>query len=111
LRPFFRVTWPHSHSHEAQEQVRRLKEEWEDDPGGPGRRQAAARRRAAQERAGRLSRRCDEQVHDRHGAYPAEALADGGFAALADLEAAQAAPRGTTVYAPVPKPKDAKSDR
>src|SRR5262245_55160692 len=52
-----------------------------------------------------------EQVHDRHGAYPAEALADGGFAALADIEAAQAAPRGTTVYAPVPKPKDAKRDR
>ena len=171
------------HLREAQEQVRRLKEELEDDPGGPGRRQAAARRRAAQERAGRLQQALArlpeleakkkagardqarasgtdpeatvmkmadggyrpaynvqfstdtasqvivgvgviatgsdmgqitpmlEQVHDRHGAYPAEALADGGFAALADLEAAQAAPRGTTVYAPVPKPKDAKRDR
>jgi transposase len=42
------------HLHEAQGQVRRLKEELEDDPGGPGRRRAAARRRAAEERAGRL---------------------------------------------------------
>jgi transposase len=38
------------HLREAQEQVRRLKEELEDDPGGPGRRQAAARRRAARRR-------------------------------------------------------------
>src|SRR6266849_9190456 len=29
-----------------------------------------------------------EQVHARHGEYPKEALADGGFASLADLEAA-----------------------
>lgn len=52
-----------------------------------------------------------EQVHGRHGVWPAEALADGGFAALADIEAAQAAPRGATVYVPVPKPKDPKRDR
>ena len=171
------------HLHEAQEQVRLVKEELADDPGGPDRRQAAARRRAAEERAGRLQQAlarlpeleakkkaaerdqarasgtdpeatvmkmadggyrpaynvqlCTdtasqvivgadvlttgsdmgqitpmlEQVHDRHGAYPAEALADGGFAALADIEAAQAEPRGATVYAPVPKPKDPKRDR
>src|SRR5262249_37578302 len=42
------------HLHEAQEQGRRPKDELEDDPSGPGRRQAAARRRAAAERAARL---------------------------------------------------------
>lgn len=171
------------HLHEAQEQIRRLKEELHDDPGGPSRRQAAARRRAARERAERLrqalarlpeleaKKKPDErdqarasgtdpeatvmkmadggyrpaynvqfstdtdsqvivgvdvlttgsdmgqitpmleQVHDRHGTYPAEALADGGFAALADIGAARAAPRETTVYVPVPKPRDAKRDR
>jgi transposase len=52
-----------------------------------------------------------EQVHQRHGAYPHEVLADGGFAALADIEAAQAAPRGATAYVPVPKPKDPTRDR
>jgi transposase len=171
------------HLREAHEQVRRLKEELEDDPGAPSRRQAAARRRAAAERAGRLQQALArlpeleakkepgerdqarasgtdpeatvmkmadggyrpaynvqfstatagqvivgvgviptgsdmgqvtpmlEQVHDRHGVRPAEALVDGGFAALADIEAAQAAPRGAAVYAPVPKPKDPKRDR
>lgn len=52
-----------------------------------------------------------EQIQDRCGARPAEVLADGGFASLADIEAAQAAPRKATVYAPVPKPKDPKRDR
>src|SRR5262249_17084222 len=171
------------HLQEAQEQVRLLKEELADDPGGPERRQAAARRRAAGERAGRLQqalarlpeleakKKAAERdqarasstdpeatvmkmadggyrpaynvqlstdtasqvigaadvlaagsdlgrptpmldgVPDRHGTSPSEALADGGFAALADIEAAQAAPRGATVYAPVPKPKDPKRDR
>ena len=53
----------------------------------------------------------DDQIHDRHGPYPQEALADGGFVSLEDIEAAQASPRGTRVYAPVPQPKDPKRDR
>jgi transposase len=53
----------------------------------------------------------DEQIHDRHGVYPKEALADGGFVRLEDIEAAQAPPRGTRVYAPVPQPKDPKRER
>jgi transposase len=53
----------------------------------------------------------NDQIHDRHGAYPKEALADGGFVRLEDIEAAQAPPRGTTVYAPVPEPKDPQRDR
>ena len=44
----------------------------------------------------------DDQIHDRHGDHPKEALADGGFVNLEDIEAAQAQPRGTVVYAPVP---------
>jgi len=53
----------------------------------------------------------DDQILDRHGVYPQEALADGGFVSLEDIEAAQASPRGTRVYAPVPQPKDPKRDR
>jgi hypothetical protein len=53
----------------------------------------------------------NDQIHDRHGVYPKEALADGGFVSLADIEAAQAQPRGTKVYVPVPQPKDPKRDR
>jgi len=53
----------------------------------------------------------DDQILDRHGVYPQEALADGGFVSLEDIEAAQAPPRGTRVYAPVPQPKDPKRDR
>jgi transposase len=53
----------------------------------------------------------DDQIHDRHGVYPREALADGGFVNLEDIEAAQAPPRGTAVYAPVPEPKDPGRDR
>ena len=53
----------------------------------------------------------NDQIHDRHGVYPKEALADGGFVNLEDIEAAQAAPRGTKVYAPVPEPKDARRYR
>src|SRR5262249_13499726 len=47
-----------------------------------------------------------DQVHERTGAYPKEALADGGFIDLRDIEAAQSAPRGCKVYAPVPQPRD-----
>jgi transposase len=53
----------------------------------------------------------NDQIHHRHGVYPREALADGGFVSLEDIEAAQAPPRGTRVYAPVPQPKDPKRDR
>jgi transposase len=52
-----------------------------------------------------------DQIHDRHGAYPQQALADGGFVSLGDIEQAQAAPRGCAVYAPVPEPKEATRDR
>jgi transposase len=52
-----------------------------------------------------------DQIHDRHGAYPAEALADGGFVSLDDVERAQSPPRNCRVYAPVPQPKDATRDR
>ena len=51
------------------------------------------------------------QVHRRTGVRPSEVLADGGFASLSDIEAAQAAPHDAAVYAPVPKPKDAGRDR
>jgi transposase len=53
----------------------------------------------------------NDQIRARHGDYPGEALADGGFVSLADIEAAQAPPRGTKVYAPVPAPKDPGRDR
>src|SRR3954449_163409 len=42
------------HLREAQDQVRRLKQELDHDPAAPGRRQAAAQRRAAREREERL---------------------------------------------------------
>jgi transposase len=50
-----------------------------------------------------------DQVHTRHGHYPAEYLVDGGFAQHADLEAV--AGHRVTVYAPVPQPKDPGRDR
>jgi hypothetical protein len=53
----------------------------------------------------------NDQIHDRHGVYPQETLTDGGFVSLEDIAAAQAPPRGTTVYAPVPEPKDPERDR
>ena len=49
-----------------------------------------------------------EQVAERCGKLPAEHLADGGFAALDDIE--QASAGGTTVYVPVPEPRDPKRD-
>jgi hypothetical protein len=51
-----------------------------------------------------------DQVHQRHGAHPKEALADGGFVNLDDIAQAQAGPRQCKVYAPVPQPKDPKRD-
>jgi transposase len=59
---------------------------------------------------GRLAPMLD-QIHERFDARPGELLADGGFAALDDIEAAQTAPRDATVYAPVPQPKDPGRDR
>ena len=53
----------------------------------------------------------NDQIHHRHGVYPAATLTDGGFVSLGDIEAAQAPPRGTRVYAPVPEPKDPGRDR
>jgi hypothetical protein len=50
-----------------------------------------------------------DQVEQRFGARPKEALADGGLAKHEDIEQAQR--QGTTVYAPVPEPKDAQRDR
>jgi transposase len=168
---------------EAEDQVARLKEEWEDDPSAPSRRHAAARERAARERAERLQQALErlpeleakkkageqdqarasstdpeatvmkmadggyrpadtiaystdtarlviaavevttrgsdagqitplnDQIHDRHGVYPQETLTEGGFVNLEDIAAAQSPPRGTTVYAPIPEPRDAHRDR
>jgi transposase len=53
----------------------------------------------------------DDQLESRHGQYPHEVLVDGGFVNLDDIEAAQAAPRGSLVYAPVPEPKDPQRER
>ena len=53
----------------------------------------------------------NDQIHDRHGVYPKEVLTDGGFVSLEDSATAQAPPRGTRVYAPVPQPKDPQRDR
>jgi len=50
-----------------------------------------------------------DQVERRFGERPKEALADGGFAKHQDVEQAQE--RGTTVYVPVPEPKDSARDR
>ena len=56
---------------------------------------------------GQLSPMLD-QVEQRYGQRPAEWLVDGGYARHDDIE--QADGRGTTVYAPVPKPKDPNRD-
>jgi transposase len=49
-----------------------------------------------------------DQVAKRYGQRPAEWLVDGGYARHDDIE--QADGRGTTVYTPVPKPKDSRRD-
>ncbi len=49
-----------------------------------------------------------DQVEQRYGQRPAEWLVDGGYARHDDIEEADG--RGTTVYAPVPKPKDPSRD-
>jgi transposase len=52
-----------------------------------------------------------EQLHERYGAYPGAMLVDGGFAKKEDIETVSAPSKGCTVYAPVPKPKDAHRER
>ena len=48
------------------------------------------------------------QLEDRYGEKPAEMLVDGGYTKKEDIEAL--GQEGTTVYAPVPKPKDEARD-
>jgi transposase len=50
-----------------------------------------------------------DQIEARFGERPKGALADGGFAKHQDIEQAQRS--GTTVYVPVPEPKDETRDR
>jgi transposase len=57
--------------------------------------------------AGKLPPMLD-QIKGRYGRMPGETLVDGGFAGHRDIEAATL--RGTRVYAPVQKPKDAGRD-
>jgi len=52
-----------------------------------------------------------EQVRQRFGQTPQEALVDGGFAKHEDIDALSAPALGCTVYAPVPKPTDPTVDR
>lgn len=49
-----------------------------------------------------------EQLKERYGVIPLESLVDGGFAGLRDIE--KASELGTTVFAPVAKPKDKSRD-
>jgi transposase len=53
----------------------------------------------------------NERIHQRHEAYPKEALVDGGFAKHQDIEATATRCEGCLVYAPVPKPRDPERDR
>ena len=46
-----------------------------------------------------------EQIEERYDKTPGEFLVDGGFAKHEDIETVSTAEAGTTVYAPVPKPK------
>ena len=50
-----------------------------------------------------------DQIEERFDVRPKEALADGGLAKHEDIEQTQQ--KGTTVYVPVPEPKDPKRDR
>ncbi len=52
-----------------------------------------------------------EQIVERYDRVPGAMLVDGGFAKHEDIEAVSQPEVGCTVYAPVPKPKDAKVDR
>jgi transposase len=50
-----------------------------------------------------------EQVSVQHGVRPSAWLVDGGYTHLGQIDALDG--RGTTVYAPVPRPKDPQRDR
>jgi transposase len=52
-----------------------------------------------------------EQLEDRFGQRPKEALVDGGFANHEDIEEVQKGEKGCKVYAPVPQPKKEGVDR
>jgi len=52
-----------------------------------------------------------DQIEQRFGERPKEALVDGGFANHDDIEKVQKAERGCKVYAPVPQPKKEEVDR
>jgi transposase len=52
-----------------------------------------------------------DQHVDRYGAHPGEFLVDGGFVSKEDIDAVSASGTGSTVFAPVPKPKDEQRDR
>jgi transposase len=52
-----------------------------------------------------------DQVEDRTGKIPPAWLVDGGFAQHDQIDAVSAPGLGSTVYAPVPKPKDPKVNR
>ena len=50
-----------------------------------------------------------DQLARRYAVIPEQMLVDGGFTTLADVE--QATEKGTTVFGPVPRPKDPERDR
>jgi transposase len=52
-----------------------------------------------------------EQIEERFGERPHEALVDGGFAGHDDIEAVQQGEQGCKVYAPIPAPKKEGVDR
>lgn len=52
-----------------------------------------------------------EQIRQRYGQVPAAYLVDGGFVVHEDIEALSQPDVGTTVYAPVPKPRAETVDR
>jgi len=52
-----------------------------------------------------------DQIEERFGTRPHEALVDGGCVSLADIEELQGGQKKCTVYAPVAKPKKAGVDR
>lgn len=51
-----------------------------------------------------------EQHEQRYGTAPGAALVDGGFVTIEDIETVSGNEVGTTVYAPVPQPKDETRD-
>ncbi|HZC00633.1 MAG TPA: IS1182 family transposase [Gammaproteobacteria bacterium] len=52
-----------------------------------------------------------EQIYERYEQYPQDVLVDGGFVKHDDIDTVSAPEQGCTVYAPVPKPKEASKDR